>query len=395
MNFRTFRIGLAVLLPAVVIDGRAAPAQPHHGTLPEPKATLGSDRLEIPMDLSTRHPIIEVRINGKGPFRFVFDTGAGGTMIDKAVTEGMDLPTLGMAQVGDATGKGHRTMPLVKIDSIQIGGAEFKGSIGIVGDFGHVFPGDDRPDGILAFKTFAGCLVTLDYPNRRLILERGELPPTDGKNTLDYADEHNIPVLRLKVGGTTIPIAIDSGASMAGVLAESLEGTVPIVDEPVTVGIARRFNTEMDVRESRVDASIHLGRHVIEKPVFHFAGVQSVIGYHILRHFATTFDQKNHRVRFLRESNEPITFEPRYSAGFGADLIDGRRTVWYVMDTLPAAQAGLRKGDVIRTVNGRDAAGFARGEWRALSEGPAELRLAVERDGEEIEIVIQTMLMVR
>ena len=106
MNFPTYRIGLTVFLLGVAIDGRAAPAQPHHGTLPEPKATLGSDRLEIPMDLSTRHPIIEVRINGKGPFRFVFDTGAGGTMIDKAVTEGMDLPTLGMAQVGDASGKG-------------------------------------------------------------------------------------------------------------------------------------------------------------------------------------------------------------------------------------------------------------------------------------------------
>ncbi len=41
------------------------------------------------------------------------------------------------------------------------------------------------------------------------------------------------------------------------------------------------------------------------------------------------------------------------------------------------------------------AAGFARGEWRAHSEGPAELRFAVERDGEELEILIQTLLMVR
>ena len=213
MSFRTFRIGMTVFLLAIAIDGRDAPAQPHRGTLPEPRAELGADRIAIPMDLSTRHPIIEVRINGKGPFRFVFDTGAGGTMIDKAIAQGMDLPTLGMAQVGDATGNEHRTMPLVKIDSIEIGGAEFTGSMGIVGDFSHVFPGDDCPDGILAFKTFAECLVTLDYPNRRLVLERGELPPPDGKNTLDYADQHNIPVLQLEVGDATIPIAIDSGAA--------------------------------------------------------------------------------------------------------------------------------------------------------------------------------------
>jgi hypothetical protein len=145
--------------------------------------------MEVPMDLSIRRPVIELTINDQGPFLFVVDSGAGGTVIDDDLAKKLNLKTIGKALTGDVSGQAPKEMPLVAVDRIGIGSAKFLDSIAVIGDLDAVWNDQqDGPDGVLAFSTFAECLVTFDY--RRAHSGKGTLPH-DGRDILEWLSTNN------------------------------------------------------------------------------------------------------------------------------------------------------------------------------------------------------------
>ena len=360
-----------------------------------PRLKLKEPRVEVPMDTSTRHPVIELTINDEGPFRFVVDSGAGGTLIDDDLAKKLGLQTIGIAQTGDASGHAPKEMPLVAVERIGIGSARFLDSVAVVGDLDAVWHDQkDGADGVLAFNTFANCLVTFDYPSGKLIIEKGALPSADGNDILAYVEDHHLPTLTLNITGVETPVTLDTGAALTGVLATDLEGRVKTKGAPVAVGKARRMNTTETMSEARINGSVMLGRHEIAEPIVHFMGERSAIGYNIFKHFAITFDQQAKTVRFARSSTAPITIEPRYTAGFGAKPVEGGREVWFVLDGLPAAKAGLKEGDVITTINGRPSGDMDVAPWRAMFEKAGSVKLAVRRGDAQREISFENLLAV-
>jgi hypothetical protein len=380
---------IMVLLPGFV-GSAAAHVHP-------PRAQL-KERIEVPMDLSIRRPVIALTVNGQGPFRFVVDSGAGGTVIDDDLAEKLNLKSIGKALTGDVSGKAPKEMPLVAVERIGIGNAAFIDSIAVIGDLDAVWHDQqDGPQGVLAFSTFADCLVTFDYPNEKLVLESGTMPPADGRDILEYQfiDDQQIPWVRLKIGDTEIPVMLDTGASMAGTLAADMEGKVRTKEAPVPTGMVRRMNSATIQRDARMEGSLMLGRHQIQEPIFNFMGQRSMIGNQIFKHFAITFDQGERTVRFIRSSNDPITVESRYTAGFGAKPTAEGRVVWYALDGLPAAEAGLKEGDLIVAANGKPMSAYDARQWRTMFEQPGSIGLDVRRDGANMQITFDNLLAVQ
>jgi len=347
------------------------------------------------MDLTTRHPVIELTINDEGPYRFVVDSGAGGTLIDDDLAKKLGLETIGTARTADASGHAPREMPLVAVDRIGIGSAQFYDSIGVIGDLDEIWHDQqDGADGVLGFNTFTQCLVTFDYPGGKLIVEKGSLPAANEKDVLAYVEDHRLPTVKLNITGIDVPVTLDTGAALTGALAADLEGKIKTRSSPVAVGKAKRMNTTFTVQEARIDGSIMLGAYEIKEPIVHFMGERSVIGYNVFKHFAITFDQQAKLVRFARSGSGPITFEPRYTAGFNARPVDGGRQVWFVLDNLPAARAGLKEDDLITTINGRPCGDINVAQWRSMFEKPGSFKLAVKRGAAVHDIAFETMLAV-
>ncbi len=387
---RTFQGVVLVMLTHFV-----APAAAH---VHPPRAQLKEPHIEVPMDISIRRPIIELTINGQGPFPFVVDSGAGGTVIDDDLAKKLNLKTIGKALTSDASGQAPKEMSLVAVDRIGIGSAIFFDSIAVIGDLDAVWHDQqDGPDGVLAFSTFADCLVTFDYPRGKLILEVGTLPPADGQDILEYefVDDQQIPWVKLKITGVETPVMLDTGAAMGGILAADLEGKVRTKGAPKPIGMVRRMNSATVQRDARMDGAVMLGRHEIQEPIFNFMGQRSVIGYQIFKHFAITFDQGEKTVRFARWGTAPITIEPRYTAGFGAKPTADGRKVWYALDGLPAALAGLKEGDLIVAANGKPMSGYDVQQWRTIFEKPGTIRLDVRRDGAMRQITFDMLLAVQ
>ncbi len=77
--------------------------------------------------------------------------------------------------------------------------------------------------------------------------------------------------------------------------------------------------------------------------------------------------------------SQQVHMEGRYS-GLGAqfELIDGYPTITNVHENSPAREAGLRPGDQIRSINGKDAAGRSVEEVKAIVEGFPGTKLTLE-----------------
>lgn len=285
---------------ALVILSLAAHAQPvpWPGPPPRPFASAGMPgaSVEVPM-LEDGEVAVEVRINGKGPYRFLLDTGAaGGGRVSSSLVGTLGLKTVAQAVAGDPMNKNTRTIDIVEADSLTIGEAVFRGVHLGVRDFAA------RPgvDGVLGIGLFEDFLLTLDYPRQRVRMEKGGLP-ADGKGVLAFEDPQGIPRIRMKVGDQDVAVDVDSGNRNGEiVLPASYIGKVPLEKEPVVVGRGRTGYNEFEIKQAPLKGVLQIGGQTVEQPLIDFIEgfPNGNLGRKFLRRFAVSIDQKNHRIRF-------------------------------------------------------------------------------------------------
>lgn len=257
---------------------------------------------ELPMHFRGRMPAVEVMVNGKGPFLFAIDTGAGGSLrIDSSLVEKLGLKKSGEVRAGDGSGQNTRTLETVEVDSVKVGGFEFHKLTAPTRNY-NTAPDVAHIDGILGFGLFSGHLLTLDYPGKRVRIEKGELPGVNGKDILALDDSRGIAVVDLNVGEQKIKAHIDSGNMMGGfMLPAAMVESAQLISEPVVVGRARTLSNDIEIKQARLKDPIRLGSFEFPQPTVIYPSLSDAnIGGRILSEFSLTFDQKNKRVRLKR-----------------------------------------------------------------------------------------------
>src|ERR1043166_1450892 len=84
----------------------------------------------VPMQMRGLMPVVEVRLNGQGPFAFMIDTGAGMQAdIDVSVAQRLNLRANGRVLNGDPSGENDREVVTAKVDSITFGRGGSDGSV--------------------------------------------------------------------------------------------------------------------------------------------------------------------------------------------------------------------------------------------------------------------------
>lgn len=298
---RALRYAVAVCLTVCFAASAQQQQQPQPQRVrerprPYQTAELASPAVEVPM-LDGRLAIVEVQVNGQGPFRFGIDTGAaGGGRIDRSLMEKLGLQVVGQAMAGDASGKGRSTIDLVEIGKLSVGDAVFSGVRAAVGDYAEL-----GVAGILGIGLFSEHLLTLDYPRRRVRIERGELPPADGQRIVGFDMPLGIPSVRLRIGETEVDAHIDSGNTRSEIVVPaSLVGRLKLAAEPVAIGKARtRFN-EIEIRQAPLAGSVVLGSYELRNPRVDIVDLfpHANLGHAFLQRFAVTIDAKSRRIRF-------------------------------------------------------------------------------------------------
>lgn len=252
-------------------------------------------------------PIIEVRINGSGPYRFGIETGAGFVVIAPAL-----VTTLGLARTG-----GSDDLPEYTLGSITAGAATFKGVA-----VHAIATAQTEIDGVLGLPLYRQVLLTLDYQNRRVAFERGSLAAPDGRSILPLTRVGPFWGAPITIGGKPFTAVVDTRSTGAF-------GVVPAVaeqlafDGPLTVvGRARGAAiAETEVRAGRLSGDIVIGAYTFPTPSISVRALppgfpdEPLLGTQVLSQFTVTLDQQNARIRLARAGDTTITLGPRPGAG--------------------------------------------------------------------------------
>ena len=243
-------------------------------------------------------PYVMVTINGKGPFRFVIDTGTGGdALVTPELASELALPTVGHATLSDPSGQGSKKAPIVRVDSLEFAGVEFTNIRAVSHPF---FAESGTCQGLLGFTLFRDYLLTLDFPNRVVTLGSGALAPDGGKSVLPFRMPEGVPIAWLKVDGLDpVEAQLDSGGGGL-VLPERLAAHLKFDIAPVVFASGRSVSTRFEMKAAKLASDVKLGRYTFTHPVveIHPAFPLVNFGSPPMQIFAITFDQKNLLVRF-------------------------------------------------------------------------------------------------
>ncbi len=252
-----------------------------------------------PMDLDYGKPYVQVMVNGKGPFRFVIDTGTGGdALVSPALASLLALPVVGQANLSDPSGQGSKPAPIVLIDSLEFAGINFTGVHAL--DHGF-FAEAGECDGVLGFTLFRDFLLTLDFPDRQIILSNGALKPDGGKSVLPFRMPHGVPIATLHLDAFhTVEAQLDSGGGGL-VIPTQLAAKLKYDIEPVVFAKGRSVSARFELKAGKLASDVRIGRYTFTHPVveIHPAFPLVNFGSPPMQIFAITFDQKNLLVRFL------------------------------------------------------------------------------------------------
>lgn len=255
-----------------------------------------------PMQLRGGMPVIEVKLNGQGPFAFAIDTGAGMQLdIDPAVAEQLKLAHVGKIRTGDPSGQNDRDLDAARIATLEFGGAEFRNVTAIIRPQ-RITKDYPEIDGILGFALFTDYLLTLDYPAMQVRLAKGSLPAANGSDILPFEIENLIPVIEVAVGKLRMKAHIDSGNFVAGfILPEEIVEQLALLTQPVIVGRARSVSNVIEIKQVQLQGIIQIGSFEYPQATITFPALSDTnIGFKVLKDFVLTFDQKNKRMKFER-----------------------------------------------------------------------------------------------
>lgn len=304
---RSSRVALA--LGAALLGAPALPAATRASDAPaltdQPRAvTLPPGGTAVPLRRVGGKPVVDVRIDGRGPFAFFLDTGAGATVLDAAFAAELALPALGSTKIGDPTDPEGIAAVQHRIDRLEIGGARFAGFFAVAFDrAGLDRPGpngESAPRGVLGMPLFRELLLTLDYPAGELRLTAERLPPADGREIVDYrlteADLFGIPV---RVAGDEYLMTLDSGSQGTISFPDTFRTTLPLRAPAREIGRGRTVGGEAIVYGATLDGSFELGAIRLTDPEVRFFGrlTHPNLGSGFLARYSVSVDQRGRRLR--------------------------------------------------------------------------------------------------
>jgi hypothetical protein len=248
-------------------------------------------------------PVFTMMIIGKGPYNFVFDTGKMGEEIDisKDIENVFQFEVVDTLLIGDPTGKNSVLLPIVSIPSVSIDRLSLvnvKASVDA-----HLPTGVNGVVGLLFFKDF---LLTLDLFHHQLILMDPEPGLRLGRNTIAYTSMMGIPVIQISIGSHNMDAQLDCGNTSASiVIPEELAKQLEFMSQVSEIGKAKTMFNEVDMKQVKIDENLHFGPYIIKQPVISFPSFGNFVnlGSNFLREFLISIDQKNQRIKMIKNGN--------------------------------------------------------------------------------------------
>lgn len=346
--------------------------------MPRPGRTrLESAMVVVPATTMSNYLIVETKWDKRGPYHFLIDTGASVTLISPELAErykAKDAPPAATPIVRVKSADGETALlSSTTLRRIDLGGARFENVQALIYDCSALSAHLGVPiDGILGFPLFRETILTLDYPQSRIVLEpRSATAPRPG-TSIAFNNDRKTPIIPLRLGDNTFAALIDSGSDAA--LSLNPVGLEPhYAVEPRRGGIVATLSGDRDQRIGRLSQTLFLGDYAVEQPVVELTDELTSVGGGILKNFTITFDQEHSRITFYRDTHVPVLPEPRRSTGVSFSKTPAYWRIASVVPNSPAADAGIQRGDLVTRINGEPVSAWNINRYQQLVTSASEV----------------------
>lgn len=413
-NFSTNKLGiLRVFFLVLLLAGLTATAAiaQTDGT----GFTIGGPRLgtTIPFILDGGWIVVDVSIDGHGPFPFIFDTGAR-TVITPEVAKAVGgTPAGGIA----IEGEGPHLVPAstLRAAKIAMGGTELGNQDIFVSDLPNMIVdrgSRPRAAGLLGSEILSRYAVRIDYRAKTLKLvplDSFEPPAESIAVPLDIVIDRNglaLATFSAEIDGIAAQFTLDTGNSGQIRLNPEFEYSHRLLDKCAKLleldqpALGGRVRIQTGIAGHLKLAGVDLMAPVVSRPA-NFGHRQSwrgrvtgdgLLGGSVLSHFIVTINYKNQHAYFESLGRPQLS---RGAFGIGISFDKPNHESFEVVDVepgSPADKAKLRPGDRIMKVNGNSASDFSIGDFRDLSSPQLKSMVLDTADGRHFDIPIVQLL---
>lgn len=372
---------------------------------------------KVPFRMKGFSLYVEIKLNGKGPYWIILDTGAASTWIDAQVAKEAGLEKIPNSDYYGVMVYGAFPSYRAKVKTLQIGNAEVRDLTIGVGELQDTPLGNDTLDGkkvigLLGRETLSTFQMTVNFAERTLTLEPPDAELPQGI-VIPYEMFGDHILVTMGIGRKQqIRMIVDTGASVnllpPSYQPDKSDGVWMTLEEwtkrlgEVFEGDEYSFMTG-DMRVYRLH-QMRLGPLVFDS-VYAFqklsegARADSIIasktkhgllGIPVMRHYKITFNYYRQLMVW-----QPNTQQERAAdnAGYGIwwrkqgkDLF-----VRWVMPLSDADLQGVKKGDKIVLIDGQSPTGWSEKQLvdrLSYTQPGRPLKLVVARGGKRLEFTL-------
>jgi len=180
-------------------------------------------------------------------------------------------------------------------------------------------------DGILSANALADYLVTIDYPNSKLIIDSDELNTAD-EDVTAFIQKDNVINFNIFIDGNKLEAHLDSGNPGGFDIPFSFKDKLSFKKEPVEGGVINTPVASFKKWKATLDGDVKIGNITYTNPDINLVeGFQFVnVGYNIIKDLRITIDKKNSLINFRKSASEIVNEDKEENSGEQNDY-----TGWY------------------------------------------------------------------
>jgi predicted aspartyl protease len=235
---------------------------------------------EIPFDFYRNEIVLQVKVNGKGPFNVMLDTGTDPSVVNLNTARELGLKLQAQNRPASGGGTDANLIYQTKLPLVEVGPLTVKNVETVALDLSKMSERFGKQlHGVLGHSLLNGRIVQIDYPHRMLrIYSRSPFAKDDHSNTvnrtvLSFRYDDNVLVDDVFVNGKKLTANLDTGSDDTFKLTPAAVAYLGLEEEfnrgRTSTGVG--FNGASENREGKVN-NVTIGGISVAAPAVSFFG---------------------------------------------------------------------------------------------------------------------------
>lgn len=355
-----------------------------------------------PFETNGHHIYLSVTFGDQGPYRFVLDSGCSQSFIDEKLAEKLGLQQKGVFP-------DYQDHP--RLRKLVLGDYAVMGNH-ITGGLFQALPLDDvskdagkEIDGLLGYDFIQRFVVEIDYAKQTIRLsDPKDYQPDPSAKALPISLSMGTPSIQTVLQGDhgdpiTVWLTVDIGDASAVTLNDAFARTYQISRlsarmTPLTAWTLSGTDTETEGRMT----SLSIDSFTIAGPIIDYASKfmcgrepRGALGSETWKKFKLTLDYPDRKI-YLTPVADLSQPEPSFHVGFSANIDPNDSKLWRVSQVAagwPADKAGIKPGDILQSLNGKNIKTLSRQEIEGITNSGQSYTITVLRGSDSLSFTLQ------